>query len=68
MRVHCSCCDAMHMHPAMHATYGNALCMHGACTAADSSLVAIKTSIPRLASEVVAIGFPIGGDDVRATP
>ena len=52
----------------MHATHGNALCMHGACTAADSSLVAIKTSIPRLASEVVAIGFPIGGDDVRATP
>jgi len=33
----------------------------------DSSLVAIKTSIPRLASEVVAIGFPIGGDDVSAT-
>ena len=33
----------------------------------DSALVAIKTSIPRLASEVVAIGFPIGGDDVSAT-
>ena len=33
----------------------------------DSALVAIKTGIPRLASEVVAIGFPIGGDDVSAT-
>ena len=33
----------------------------------DSALVAIRTSIPRLASEVVAVGFPIGGDDVSAT-
>ena len=33
----------------------------------DSALVAIRSSIPRLASEVVAVGFPIGGDDVSAT-
>ena len=30
-------------------------------------LVPIKTGIPRLASEVVAVGFPVGGDDVSAT-
>ena len=30
-------------------------------------LVAIGSYIPRLASEVVAVGFPVGGDDVSAT-
>jgi S1-C subfamily serine protease len=30
-------------------------------------LVALGTGIPRLASEVVAVGFPVGGDDVSAT-
>ena len=30
-------------------------------------LVSLDTGLPRLASEVVAIGFPVGGDDVSAT-
>ncbi len=30
-------------------------------------LVSIGTPLPRLASEVVAVGFPVGGDDVSAT-
>ena len=30
-------------------------------------LVELGTGIPRLASEVVAVGFPVGGDDVSAT-
>ena len=30
-------------------------------------LVALGTGLPRLASEVVAVGFPVGGDDVSAT-
>lgn len=30
-------------------------------------LVSLGTGLPRLASEVVAIGFPVGGDDVSAT-
>ena len=30
-------------------------------------LVQLGTGLPRLASEVVAVGFPVGGDDVSAT-
>ena len=30
-------------------------------------LVTLGTGLPRLASEVVAVGFPVGGDDVSAT-
>lgn len=30
-------------------------------------LVALRSGLPRLASEVVAVGFPVGGDDVSAT-
>ena len=30
-------------------------------------LVTLRSGLPRLASEVVAVGFPVGGDDVSAT-